>query len=572
MSRSASRILFAATLALSLVACAAPSGSPRSSGQPAAQSTSSTPQRTLVLAYRTEAASITSRPFVQVDGPSRGPIPIFNATLDGLDERGIGYPYLAEAIPQLNTDTWTVSPDGRMETRYKLRPNLTWHDGTPLSSEDFVFGWRVYATPALGQASSPPIVFMEEVLAPDAQTIVIRWRQPYGEAASLSDEFQPLPRHLLQQPFQELDPSAFVNLPFWSVDYVGLGAYKVERWEPGTFIDARAFDGFVLGKPKIDRLKIAFISDANTALANILAGEVHAVGEFLFGDEQAATLESQWASTQGGTILYAQTVLRVTLAQFRPEYASPAAQLDVRVRRALAHAIDADTANEVLNRGRGLVTSTVTSPNVDFYPEIARVASKHPFNPARAQQTMDGAGFSRGSDGFYRAPDGSAMDFGVWFTSSAKNQQENAVIVDSLRKAGFDASNRVFPSAQTGDGEAMALIAGLQTRGHNKPLLDYTTEQIARPENRWRGSNRGAWSNAAYDRALEAFSVSLERSERIRHIAEMERIFTDELPAIPHWFSPNVTAHVASLKGPVARINPMTTGGTLKIHEWEWRV
>jgi ABC-type transport system substrate-binding protein len=41
-----------------------------------------------------------------------------------------------------------------METRYRLRPGLTWHDRTPLSSEDFVFAWRVYATPALGRPGS----------------------------------------------------------------------------------------------------------------------------------------------------------------------------------------------------------------------------------------------------------------------------------------------------------------------------------------------------------------------------------------------------------------------------------
>jgi hypothetical protein len=70
---------------------------------------------------------------------------------------------------------------------------------------------------------------------------------------------------------------------------------------------------------------------------------------------------------------------------------------------------------------------------------------------------------------------------------------------------------------------------------------------------------------------LESFSVALDRADRVRAVAEMERIFTDQLPAIPHWFSPNVTAHVAALKGPVARQDPQTTGGTLRVHEWEWR-
>ncbi len=571
VKRSGIRVMAIAPVLLILAACAAPAGRPATGGGQDALTTSTAPQRTLVVGFRGEPPSLAFRPLVVVDGSVRGPMPMVNASLDGLDERGLAYAYLAEALPQLNTDSWRLFPDGRMETTYRLKPDLTWHDGTPLTAEDFVFAWRVYATPGLGQAASPPLSFMEEVLAPDPRTVVFRWRQQYGEAATLNDTFQALPRHLLQQPFQDLEPSAFVNLPFWTTEYVGLGAYKLERWEPGAFIETRAFAGFVLGKPRIDRMKIVFLPDANTALANILAGEVHYIGDFVFGDEQAANLERQWAATNGGTILYAQTTLRVSAVQLRPEFAFPAAQQDVRVRRALFHGIDGPTANEVLNRGRGLVTGTLTSPNADYYPEIERVITKYPFDPRRAQQLMEEAGYPKGSDGFFRGRDGAQLDFNVWFTSSAKNEQENAVIVDSLRKSGFDATSHAIPAAQLADGRALATTPGLSTRGHSKPLLDYTTDQIQSEANRWRGGNRGGWSNPTYDRLVEAYSSSLDRAVRIRNAAELERIFTEELPAIPHWFSPNVTAHVATLKGPVARVMPETTSGTLRVHEWEWR-
>ena len=53
-----------------------------------------------------------------------------------LNERALPVPYLATALPQLETDTWRVLPDGRMETTFVLRPGLTWHDGEPLTAED----------------------------------------------------------------------------------------------------------------------------------------------------------------------------------------------------------------------------------------------------------------------------------------------------------------------------------------------------------------------------------------------------------------------------------------------------
>jgi len=52
--------------------------------------------------------------------------------------------------------------------------------------------------------------------------------------------------------------------------------------------------------------------------------------------------------------------------------------------------------------------------------------------------------------------------------------------------------------------------------------------------------------------------------------AELERIFTTDLPAIPHWFNPSVTAYTSNLKGPVARQTPDSMTAIHKIWDWEW--
>src|SRR5689334_13061732 len=65
----------------------------------------------------------------------------FNAALALVDTDSTNRPYLAESLPQLNTDAWKVNADGTMETTYTLRPNLTWHDGTALTADDFVFAF-----------------------------------------------------------------------------------------------------------------------------------------------------------------------------------------------------------------------------------------------------------------------------------------------------------------------------------------------------------------------------------------------------------------------------------------------
>src|SRR5581483_5292388 len=156
----------------------------------------------------------------------------------------------------------------------------------------------------------------------------------------LQDDFQALPEHILGDQFQQLDPASFTGLSFWTQDYVGLGPYRVAAWEPGTAIDGAAFDGFVLGRPKIDRIHVQFFTDSNTAVAALLAGQVQFIGDFVFSATDGVTLEQRWSADTGRTVLYAPVELRVSQIQLLPEYADPQALLDVRVLKALAYAID----------------------------------------------------------------------------------------------------------------------------------------------------------------------------------------------------------------------------------------
>ena len=132
-------------LVLAVASCA-PSAGPGGGREQAAQPK---PARTLVIVSR-EVTGLAAKRLQGTSGSIETAVLTFNAGLDRRDETGSTAPYLAEALPQLHTDSWQVFPDGRMETRYRLKPNLTWHDGAPLTADDFRFAWQVYATPAFG--------------------------------------------------------------------------------------------------------------------------------------------------------------------------------------------------------------------------------------------------------------------------------------------------------------------------------------------------------------------------------------------------------------------------------------
>lgn len=528
------------------------------------------------MAMRVEPATIAAKGLrpgqVRLDLTRR----LFNATIALADERVVYQPYLAEELPRLNTASWRVFPDGRMETTYRLRPNLVWHDGLPLTAQDFIFSWKVYTTSDLGQGTSTPQGLMEEVLAPDDRTVVVRWARPYPDAAILAQEetrgFPPLPRQALQAAYDRADWDAFLAHPYWTTQYIHLGPYRLDRWEPGSSIEASAFDRHVLGKPKIDRVQIRFINDANTGLANLLSEAIHLAADDAVGFQQGIILKRDWAPRNAGTVLINPNLFRGTRAQQRPELLETRALLDVRVRKALAYTLDKQGINDALFDGQNIMADDVFPPIMEFYPAIERAITKYPYDPRRSEQLMNEAGWFKSPEGFYASPSEGRLSPELKTNASAQYESEVSIMAAGWRQAGFDVREAALAAAQAQDPQVRASFGSLFT--HSGPqgeaaLSGETTTSIPRPENRWNGRNRGGWTHPEYDRLFDAYSTALDRPERVLLMAQLMRIFTEELPSIPLHFDPGVIAHTAALRGPLVAADRDSTGWN--VHEWELR-
>ena len=568
-------VCFVSLGALLLSACAAPSPATSSQGTGAAEpERQAQPSRTLVLVARGQPDNLIGKELLQVTGLSFSSVPrLFNADLATLDGREVPRPYLSESLPQLNTDTWRVFSDGRMETVHKLRPGLTWHDGAPLTAEDFVFSWRVYSTPDFGQSNAPPLDQMEQVVAVDPQTVLFRWKGLYPDAGIVGSEgrsFPPLPRHLLESSFQQDPPEVFGRSAFWTTEYVGVGPYRLTRWEQGAFLEGAGFDGHAWGKPKIDRVRVLFISDQNSALANVLSGEAHIAVDDAIRFQQGAVLKREWGQRNAGTVLTTPDQWRRTEIQYRPQFANPRAILDVRVRRALAHSVDKQAINDGLFEGEAILADNFMSPTIDYYAEIDRAIVKYEFDPRRSEQLMNEAGWTKGPDGIFSHPAEGRFSANLQVNAAAQQEAEMAIMGSVWRQAGFDVKEVPVPQAQSRLGEVRGSFPAFYTGAGGvgeRSFVNFESARIPNPENRWVGLNRGGWVNAEYDRLLNAYSTTLERSERIRHVVQLARIFTEEVAAIPLYFNPGIVGYVAALSGP----QPFSPDAdvTWNVHEWE---
>ena len=567
--RSQARPRIVALLVLiAVVGCGPAARTPGSSASQPAQQAPLQDTRPLNIVLRVEPFDITD------SGSSRNNIgrALFGANLVHFDRNEAPYGVLAEAVPQLNTDSWRLLPDGKMETVFRLRSGLTWHDGSPFTAHDLVFGRRVnLARVEWGLAinASPEDNLTEEITAADDRTVVFRWKQPYFDAATPS--LRPVPRHILGPILDQGIPDALGSHAHWTTEHVGAGPYRMMRWEPGAYIDAMAFPGYALGKSKIERVRLTWSGDPNATLARLLAGDADVALDQAIQFEQAATLRREWTARNGGSVVLTPSQTRQLQAQHRAEFANPAIVLDARFRRATAHALDRQALADALLQGEGEAAETIAPRRVSYHDEIERAVPKYPYDLRQSEQIMAGLGFTKGADGMYVGP-GGRLTPEILGIAEGQEGQETTIIVDYLRRAGLDTQLRLVPSALINNSDEMkATFPALRTNyaSANRSLgaERLLASRAASPENRWGGTNKTGWNHPEHDRIYDTWTKSLDRDERTRAIVQIVRIQNEELPYIPLYFNTEIVAHVASLRGPYSAA--IETTPHENVYQWE---
>lgn len=555
---------------LVLVAGCAPAGAPTATGS---QPAPTAPQRALTVSIVREPAFIAAFAPLPSQQASDFWQRMFNAFLDFYDDQAHPMPYLAEALPTLNTDSWVILPDGKMETRYHLKPNLIWHDGAPLIADDFVFSFEVSAPSNGFRTSVVPYTMIEKVSAPDDRTVLIRWKSIYADAGVLLGDARfglvPLPRRLLEESYKQ-GVDAFQSSQYWTHEFVGAGPYKLDRWEIGSFIDAVAFDQHVFGRPKIDRIHLLFIMDPNTAIANLWSGNTDvALDSIRFA--QVLQLKQEWAATGRGTAGVTTPSSTTVMFQHRPDYMSPRAIQDVRVHRAFAFGIDKQTFAETVFGGELAILDSIYLPSADYYPAIDEAITKYRYDPRASEQLMSEAGYTKAPDGLFASPTEGKLGFTFW---AGQNRQELTVLPANWRQVGFEVQERALNPTESVDPELRSTFPAMYMTSfsafENQQMALYRSTDITSAANRWRGENYTGWRSDEFDRLVSTFYVTLDQNERVQQRAQMAKLISDELPSIMLAANPNAHAFLNTVKN-VLPTTPLHTTGriTWNIERWE---
>lgn len=300
--------------------------------------------------------------------------------LDGL----LAYDKKFEPLPALATE-WKVAEDG-MSIAFKLRPDVKWHDGTPFTSADVKYSIEEILKKhhPRGRATFANVT---EVEASEPLTATIKFSKPspYVMAALSASESPILPKHL----YEGSDPQSnkLGNAP------IGTGPYKFVEWQRGSYITlARNTDYWVKGKPEVESMIVRFIPDAGARAVAFETGELDIGGTdpiALADLERIKGLPNLAVTTDGYAMCGAMYYFEFNMRD--PQFK------DVRVRQAIAHAINRDFVAKNVWFGYGsAATGPVSQKLVKFY---AADVPKYPYDPKKAQTLLDAAGYPKKSGG-----------------------------------------------------------------------------------------------------------------------------------------------------------------------------
>jgi peptide/nickel transport system substrate-binding protein len=454
---------------------------------------------------------------------------------------------LATKLPSFDDGSIVVLPDGRMQVTWRLRSDVRWQDGAPFTADDVLFGWEVASDPDVPSDQIVLLRAMDRMEALDARTVAFTFKTTFFQALRVGprDGVWPLPRHLIGETWATGDRQAFLNLPYWTTDWVHLGPFRLVEFGMGESLTFERFDDYFLGRPKVDAIVVRIIQDANALFANLQSGALDIVAEDALPDDLFAELRAEWRRTGAGMIVEKQGNWKFMSVQFDAELGRPPElSRDVRARRGLYSAIDRDAVRELLFPGfENTEADTFTVKSDPRTPVVGRPFARYPYDPTQAVRELAEVGWRRAADG--RMVNGQGEQVRVDIRGTTVETKESALVADFWRQLGLEVGEEVMPPNLISDKEYRARFPGFEivARNFGEQVLDrFYGPQASGPQNRYLGNNGGSYVNPALDRLIEKLRASVEEREQALALRDIGEILAADLPALPTYFRVRMSA------------------------------
>jgi peptide/nickel transport system substrate-binding protein len=465
-------------------------------------------------------------------------------------------------------ESWTESNGGKTYT-YKLRPNLKWSDGQPLTAEDIAYTVNRSKKEEWLNHSSVTANLTAKVLAPDSVEITSSVPDP---KLPVMDVYI-LPKHI----WEKYDAKQITK--YNGQDGVGSGPYVLDEFKKGQFARFKANPNYWRGKPPLQSVVLRPFNNADAMVAALKSGEIDAAQDIPGGAYDQLEGVEGIQTVEGNQGSFDEFAINGGDGLKKPH----PALLDPKVREAIAHAIDKQTIIDRVHNGHAQIADTISpSANRAWMPELTD-DQKFDFNLDEAKQILEDAGYKdTDGDGIREMPGGGQplkMRYAV--RSESPNSGPIAEFITGwLKEIGIATTQKVYDDGQLteviGKGDYDMFVWGWTPFVDPDPMLSYMTcDQVsADPKNPTNYYNDANLCDPEYDKLYKQQNTELDPDKRMDIVHEMLTRFAGTAVYDALYTLPDLQAyrtdkfegfqHQPAETGPVLYTNSTPTYTTLK--------
>ncbi|MGP6159528.1 MAG: peptide ABC transporter substrate-binding protein [Vulcanimicrobiaceae bacterium] len=456
------------------------------------------------------------------------------------DEHARPVPDALREVPSV--ENGDVSRDG-LTLRYKLRPNVYFHDGVQLTCRDLRFTWQAVMNPANNGVTQDGYRDVRDVDCSNPLVAVVHMKRVYApflqQLWSVNGNAAILPEHLLAR---VNDAKGSFNTASYQSAPVGSGPFQFVRWDRGSDVVLKAFDRFYLGKPKLREVVFKYVPDDTTMVEQLHTHEI----------DMALHLSSNvWPllANVPGAVVDAPPIYTYDHIDFnlrRPLFA------DVALRRALALAVDRRSILRKIGHGLGDLTDTAQSRRLSWAwtPDTAH----YDYDLGAAKALLERDGWRVGPGGI-RVKDGQRLEFDYSTqTESASGKAIQTFIQTGWREVGADVTVKNAPTAQFFDNSPQT---GILQGGHYD-VAGFAWSGAADPDDSSiysahnfppLGQNALFWNDPVATRAMDDELATVDGARRKRDFVIEQQRFASDVPSIVLYYRREPEAYNTDLKG-----------------------
>jgi peptide/nickel transport system substrate-binding protein len=441
--------------------------------------------------------------------------------IDGVSERidNLMFDDLLDRDEHLNVvpalaERWEI-PDPRTYV-FHLHPGVKFHNGAALTARDVKWTFDSLLQGKIRSTKSAAFRLVDQVEARDDLTVVFHLKEPFATLLwNLSDgAIGIVPNGTLDEMSQHP---------------IGSGPFRFVSAEPDKEVVIERNPEYWRGTARIERVRFAVVPDINTRALELRKGSADIVMNALTPD-MVVTLEREPALE---VLRGPGTILQYMAFNFRDPLLK-----DVRVRQALAYAIDRGPILEYLWRGFAQPADSILPPESWAYTNAVRT---YHHDPQRARDILDEAG--------YRPVNGVRFHLTMKTSTDENTRLMVAVLQQQLREVGIRLDIRTFEFATFFSDVTKGAFQLYSLRwigGNEDPdIFEYAFHTSKFTPN---GANRSFYSNPRVDALIDQARMELDQGKRKVLYGEIQKILAEDVPSINLWYLDNVMIHSKRVK------------------------